>query len=418
MEEKPVYVSKDPRMYKYSYDMRAVAEDCVRCSNCKWMDPWEMQSKQFSKICPMNTHYLADAFSSQGRMDLTLAILDGKLDPDDSPLLLDIIYNCDTCGGCDAMCKRNGDREVLRVTLDLRAKLVEDGQLLPQHMVVLESLRREDNTMMGKRADRAQWAEGLEVKELTQEKAEVAFHAGCHISYNEELWNVGRTAVKLLQKFGLDVGIMGKDETCCGCKAYDMGYRGEYTKYAENNIEAWKTAGVKTVVTACADCYWAFKKMYPENGSTFEVYHIVEYIAKLLEEGAIKFTNSVPAKVTYHDPCHLGRRAADYIPGEPLMGVYDAPREILRRIPGLTFVEMERIKENAWCCGAGGGVYEAFPEHSQWTASQRIEEAAATGAEAIVSACPWCENNFAEAAAENESPLQVLDILNLVDKAL
>lgn len=418
MEKKPVYVSKDPRMYKYSYDMRAVAEDCVRCSNCKWVDPWEMRSKRFSKICPMNTHYMVDAFSSQGRMDLTLAILDGKLDPDDSPMLLDIIYNCDTCGACDIMCKRNGDREVLQVTLDLRAKLVEEGQLLPQHMLVLESLRREDNTMMAKRADRGKWAEDLDIKDLTHEKADVVFHAGCHISFNDALWKVGRTAVQLLQKFGLDVGIMGKDETCCGCKVYDMGYRGEYTKYAENNIEAWETAGVKTVVTACADCYWVFKKMYPEDGAGFEVYHIVEYIAKLLKDGAIQFTNSVPKTVTYHDPCHLGRRAADYVPGEPLVGVYDAPREILQRIPGLTLVEMERIKENAWCCGAGGGVYESFPEHALWTASERVEEAASTGADAIVSACPWCENNFSEAVEDNDGSLEVMDILELVDRAL
>ena len=92
-------------------------------------------------------------------------------------------------------------------------------------MLILESLRREDNTMMGKREDRGKWAEGLTVKDLTQESADVVFHAGCHISFNEELWKVGRTSVNLLQKLGLDVGIMGRDETCCGCKAYDMGYR-------------------------------------------------------------------------------------------------------------------------------------------------------------------------------------------------
>ncbi len=409
---------KDDWYYKYYYDPRKIAWNCGRCSVCKWIDSWEVKDARFAKVCPSNARYLFDAYSCQGRMDITLALMDGRLRYEQSPKLLDVIYKCNTCGGCDASCKRIRDAEPLRVMLDIRAKLVEDGQLLPQHMPVLDSLRKEDNTMMKPKSERGKWAEGLEVKDLTTESAEVAFHVGCQICYDEGLWKVGRTAITLLKSVGVDVGIMGKDETCCGGKAYDMGYRGEFIKYAESNIEAWRNAGVKTVVTACSDGYHAFKHLYPDIGSKFEVLHMVEFIARLIKEGRIKFSKTVPMIVTYHDPCHLGRRDDVYVPGKAIMGIYEPPRDILRSIPGMELIEMYRIKEYAWCCGAGGGVREAYPDFCLWTAMERIEEAKITGAEAIVSACPWCERNFIDAINENGEKIKVYDIVELVQEAM
>jgi len=398
--------------------MRKVASNCTRCSTCKWIDSWEVKSARFAKVCPSNLRYLFDAYSCQGRMNIALALMDGTLKYEDSPGLLDIVYKCDTCGGCDASCKRVEDMEPLRVMLDLRAKLVEDGQLLPQHMPVIDNLRKEDNMMMKPKTERGKWAEGLELKDLTAEKAEVVFHAGCNISFDVELQKVARTAITILTNVGIDVGIMGKDETCCGGKAYDMGYRGEFTKYAENNIEAWTNTGVKTVVTSCSDCYYAFKRLYPEVGSKFEVLHIVEFIDRLIKEGKIKFSKTIPMTVTYHDPCHLGRRSNVYVPGKAIMGIYDAPRDVIRSIPGVELIEMERIKEYAFCFGAGGGVREAFPDFSSWTAGERIEEAKSTNAEAIVTACPWCERNFIDAISEKNGKMKVYDIVELVQQAI
>jgi len=411
---------KDDYYHKYYYDMRKVANNCARCSVCKWIDSWEVKDARFAKVCPSHTRYLFDAYSCQGRMDIALALIDGRLNYESSPKLLDILYKCDTCGGCDASCKRNQDMEPLRVMLELRAKLVEDGQLLPQHMPVIENLRKEDNMMMQPKAERGKWADGLDVKDLTTENAEVVFHAGCRTCFDEELWKVARGAVTILKNAGVDVGIMGKDETCCGGRAYDMGYQGEFTKYAENNIEAWTNAGVKTVVTACSDGYYAFKRLYPDLGSKSEVLHVVEFIERLIKEGRIKFTKTIPMVVTYHDPCHLGRRDNDrvYSPGKAIMGVYETPREILRSIPGIELVEMYRIKEYAWCCGAGGGVKEAYPDFSLWTATERIEEAKATGAQAIVTACPWCERNFIDAINGTGEEMKVYDVIELVQQAV
>jgi Fe-S oxidoreductase len=323
---------------------------------------------------------------------------------------------------------------------ELRFRLVEEGQLLPQHMPVIDNLRKEDNMMMMPKAERGKWSAGLDIKDLSTESAEVIFHGGCRLGFDEELGKVARTAVTLLKNAGVDIGIFkGKDENCCGCRAYDMGYQGEFTKYAENNIEAWTNAGVKTVVTACSDCYFGFRNLYPQVGSTFEIIHVVEFIDRLIKEGNIKFTNTVPMTVTYHDPCHLGRlgardmtwRGAEkkirgqiviYEPPKPknngANGVYEAPREVLESIPGLKLVEMERIMEYAWCCGAGGGVKEAYPDFSLWTAKERIEEAKSTGADALVSACPWCERNFIDAINGNGDKMKIYDIIELVQQAM
>jgi len=407
---------KDDWHRKYYWDLRKNAWNCARCSVCKWVDSWEVKSARFAKICPSSLYYLFDAYSCQGRMDVSLALIDGTLKYEDSPGLLDIYYKCNMCGGCDAMCKRVQDMEPLRVIQEMRIKLVGDGQLLPLHMPVMDNLRKEDNMMMKPKSERGNWAKGLKVKDLTKEKAEVVFHAGCNLSFDEELWKVAKAAVTLLQNAGVDVGIMGKDETCCGGKAYEMGYQGELTKYAENNIEAWTNAGVKTVITACSDGYYTFKHLYPELGSKFEVIHIVEFIDRLIKEGKLKFTKTIPMTVTYHDPCHLGRRDHVYVPGEAIMGLYDQPRDIIKSIPGVELIEMERIKEYAWCCGAGGGVKEAYPDFNMFTARERIEEAKATGAEALVTACPWCERNFLDTL--NGDKMKVLDIVELVQQAI
>lgn len=409
---------KDDWYYKYYYDMKKITHNCARCGNCRWTDPYELKEARFAKGCPTNAYHLFDAYSCQGKMDVILGVLEGRITYDNNEKLLDIIYACDTCGNCDSMCKRSRDTETIRVMLDMRAKLVEDGQMLPQHMPIIDSMKKEDNTMMGKKADRGNWAKELTVKDLTKETAEVCFHAGCQISFNPDLWKVAQTAIKILQKLGVDVGIFGKGEACCGGKAYDLGYLGQYITMAENNLDAWRTAKVKTIITACSDCYYAFKKLYADQGSKVQVYHLVEYIEKMIQEKKVKFTKSVPLKVCYHDPCHLGRRMDNYVPGKAISGVYDPPRNILKSIPGIEFVEMYRIKEFAWCCGSGGGVREAYPDFSEFTADERIIEAKAVGAEAIVAACPWCEAQFNESVERQNDRLKVYDIIELVDQAL
>jgi Fe-S oxidoreductase len=322
---------------------------------------------------------------------------------------------------------------------ELKFRLVEDGQGLDAHEAITESLNKEQNTMLQPKAQRGEWASDLDIPHLPSDSAEVLFHAGCRFSYDKDLQATARSAVTLLRNAGVDVGVMGEREMCCGGRVYSMGYRDEFTRFAQANIKAWAKAGVKTVVTSCADGYHAFKRLYPKLGFQIEMLHIVEFIARLIEEGKLIFRSSVPMTVTYHDPCHLGRQGEPYVawdgvekkiknqivvydPKKPryngAWGVYDPPREVLRSIPGLELVEMERIREYSWCCGAGGGVREAYPEFSAWTAGERITEAKATGAEALVSACPWCERSFLDAIGVSGESMQVYDIIDLVQKAM
>ena len=293
---------------------------------------------------------------------------------------------------------------------------------------------------MGKlRTEGTKWFAGLKVKDITKEPAQAVFHAGCALRYDRDLQNNVRSVISILINAGIDIGIMGESENCCGGRAHDMGYKEEFTKGARNNIKAWTEADVKMIVTSCAHCYHAIKRYYKKLGLDIPVVHTVELIDQLIKENKITLTKNVPLKVTYHDPCHLGRLGEPYVPWngtkkkvfnqitkhEPPMprylgarGIYEPPRNVLKAIPGIQIIEMERIKEYSWCCGAGGGVRESYPEFASWTGLQRLEEAKSTGAEAIVTTCPWCERNFIDSTKTDGQQIQVYDIIDLVKEAI
>ena len=420
-------------------DYRDTMLGCSRCSYCKWIPFAQVKSWRFAKGCPSVDYYGFHTYSGGGRLTAALSLLEGRTGYTDK--VRDLVYQCQLCGACDVSCKVcRYDMEVIETLREVRAKMVEDGRPLPQHERIMDNLRKENNMLMEPNAGRSKWAQGLGLKDLVKESAPVAFFAGCRCSFDEEMRKVARTAASVLTKAGVDMGIMGDAEICCGSRAYSMGYRQDFSRLAEANIEAWTTAGVKTVVTPCADCYWAFKRLYPqEAGASVEVLHTVEFIDRLIKQGGIKFSKSLPITVTYHDPCHLGRQGEPYapwdgtetkmfgritkhIPPKPryngAWGVYEPPRDILKAIPGLKLVEMERIKEHTWCCGAGGGVRDAFPDFSSWTAGERIQEAKSTGAEALVTACPWCERNFIDAISADGQKMKVYDLVELVQQAI
>lgn len=419
----------------YVHDMQR----CTRCSYCKWIPYRYVRNTNFMEGCPSIARYNWHAFSASGKFNMAYSLFLERIEI--SEPFLDILYKCHMDGSCDISCKVQQDLEPLQLMQELRIKCVEEGQLIPAHMSVIEGLRKEDNMMQSLKADRGNWAKGLDVKTLTQEKAEVIYHVGCRYSFDEELWPIARAGLNLLQTAGVDIGILGTEEVCCGGRAYELGYVGELMKYAEHQMEAFQTAGVKTLITPCSDCYASFKVLYDKIGKKLgvEIFHITQYLDLLIKKEKIKFSKKVPLKVTYHDPCHLGRLGEPWIHWQgkeikalgPMIihdppkkfrrganGVYEPPREILKKIPGLKLVEMYRIKEYAWCCGAGGGVIDAYPDFALWTASERLKEAKGVGAEAIVSACPWCKRNFLNAIKETGNKIKAYDLIEILQMTI
>jgi Fe-S oxidoreductase len=419
-------------------DFYAEARRCSQCSYCKWVPFDQVKSVRYSRGCPSIAYANFQAYSARGKYSTALAWMDGRIEYNDK--MLEVANLCQLCGSCDTACKIcRYNLEPLDMIKEFRAELVSKGHTVTEHKKIITGLAKSNNMLLKPKAGRGAWADGLEVKDLSAKKGSVLFHAGCRFSYGDGQQDVARTAVTLLSKGGVDIGIMGAEENCCGGRAYNMGYRDEFNKQMEKNVAAWKKAGVKTIVTSCADCYHTFKRLYAANGAKFEVLHTVEYLEKLINEGKLKLTKKLPLKITYHDPCNLGRQGEPYIPWkgkekklqgqivayEPRRprylganGIYDAPRNVLKAIPGIQLREMERIREYSWCCGSGPGVKEAYPDFAKWTATDRLEEAKETGAEAIVSACGWCENNFRDTIAANGDKLQVFDVAELVKKAL
>ena len=413
---------------QYKRDM----EGCSRCTTCKWVPYNQIKSWRFAKNCPSVSKYNFHAYSGSGRMNMGFSMLTGRSEMDES--VADIIYKCNLCGACDSACKAyRDDIDLTEVLLELRAQCVDSGNLLIEHMAMIDAMKHENNTLGEPKAKRGDWAKDLDVKDINKEKCSVMFHTGCRYSYDPDLRETVRGQIKLLRSAGVDVGIAGMEESCCGGKAYELGYRGETVNYAEDLLSKVKASGATTLVTSCADCYSHFIYLYPRLGKKIpvEVLHISQYMEKMINTGRLILRESIPMLVTYHDPCHLGRKGEPFTQewkGDKLerpmslkrsgrKGVYDAPRNVINAIRGMTLTEMERIREYSWCCGSGGGVMEAFPSFGSWTAQERIEEALATGAEALVTSCPWCVRSFKDARAETSADIGVYDLTEMVLKS-
>ncbi|MDH5362611.1 MAG: heterodisulfide reductase-related iron-sulfur binding cluster [Aigarchaeota archaeon] len=409
---------------------------CDRCSGCKWLMGWLTKSWRFAKVCPSSQRYLYDAYSAQGRLNIALRMLRGELTYEESPKLLEIIYKCPTCGACDVQCKIIRDMEPLEILHELRAKCVEDGVgPMPAHKLFAENIEKTNNPYGDPHEDRLRW---LPKQTEVAEKADTAYFVGCTSAYRRP--EIAQATVNILNATGTDFVLLHPDEHCCGSPLWRTGQRKQAERMMEHTVKAIEKSGVKRVVTSCAGCYSMLKVEYrrvmqPE----FEVIHTAELIDTLLRDGKLKLKKSLDLKVTYHDPCHVGRQSEPFTPwsGEYKIvanacvvtdppkawrrgtdGCYEPPRRVLQSIPGVQLFEMERIKEYAFCCGAGGGVKSAFPDFALWAANERIEEAKATGADAIVSCCPFCATNLKDAIGENNEKIAFFDLTELVQKAM
>ncbi len=410
----------------YRYTM----ESCNHCGQCRFILGPKMKGWEYAEVCPIYQRYKFDAYSGQGLINIAQELLEGTLQYDDD--LLAHIYTCTTCGACDINCKSVRDMEVLDTILALREKCVEDGRgPMPGHKELARLVAGSHNIYGRAHDQRFDWLpEDLPLPN----GASVAYFVGCTTAYLHP--EVAVNTVRILRAGGMEFKVMLGEEYCCGAPLWRTGQRTAARELAEHNVNAIKKFGIKTLVTGCAECYGTFRGFYPRIVKPdFEVLHVSEVIENLLRLGRLKPHKNVNMKVTYHDPCLLGRLSEPYIPwsGEikaygyhdpPKQwrrgtdGIYEAPRRVLKSIPGVELIEMTRNEENAFCCGGGGGVPAAFPDFALWTARERVAEARSTGAEAIVSSCPLCQSNFEQAIGTGKTGLRYHDLCEMVVRAL
>jgi Fe-S oxidoreductase len=249
----------------------------------------------------------------------------------------------------------------------------------------------------------------LHNKVLPGDKAEILLFVGCTASYDVDLRNVAPSIVGLLEAIGADYGVL-EQEKCCGYPAKRMGEEGVYEDLAQQNIDRFNKSGVQTILTISPHCYNIFVNEYPEGIKNFKVQHYTEFFAEMIGRKGLHPKSSDEKVITYQDPCDLGKR----------QGVYDAPREILRSLKGISFVEMKRNRENSLCCGGGGGRMWVEVEEVQRLSETRVKEALALGAEIIATACPWCHIQLEDAikTTGNERKIKVKDVAELLAESI
>ena len=317
-----------------------------------------------------------------------------------------VLWDCTTCLTCSFRCPKG--LEPAEMIIGLRGLLVEGGQIPPTVRDALKSLSIRGNPLTMAKNERANWAQGLGVKDIAQ-GAEVLYYVGCIPSYDPRVQKVAKALVRAFQEGRVDFGILGNEEICCGSEARRVGESGLFEMLRELNGEILASLPIKRLVTTSPHCYNVFKKEYP--GFDFEVQHYTQFISGLLEEGRLTFSKGVDKVVTYQDPCFLGKQNK----------VFQEPRRILQSIPGLKLVEMERSRERSLCCEGGGGrMWVEGTNPKERLAHLRIREALEVGAQILATACPFCLLTLEDAAktVAGEEGLQVRDIMELVAEAL
>ena len=355
---------------------------CYQCGTCDVVCPW-------NRVRPFSIRKIVRQAS------LGLAEIE-----------LQDIWRCTTCGTCPQRCPRGVEQ--IEVGVALRRVASAYG-VFPGPVRAVSTARgslvTEGNPVGGERVQRDAWAKGTAARPFTEDM-EYLYFVGCYYAYDARLRKVARAVTEILERAGVSFGILGTKESCCGESIRKTGAEEVFKTLARRNIKEFIEAGVKKILVSSPHCYHTFKNEYPEFMVHFEVVHMTELLLQLLDEGRLELRGEVRRRITYHDPCYLGRHN----------GIYDAPREVLRRVPGIELVEMRDNRESSLCCGGGGGrIWIDTPKNERF-ADLRMAQAREVQAEQLVTACPYCMTNFEESrlSLDEQEDLAVADVVEIV----
>ena len=323
------------------------------------------------------------------------------------------LWDCTTCKTCTLRCPR--DINPMNLIIGLRSILVEEGHIPRTLIDALESVHKHGNPWGKPRNKRTDWIkelpDSLKIKDFSQgERAGYLLFVGCAASFDPRIQEIAKALTYNLHRAGIDFGILGNEEQCCGNEIRGMGEIGLFEELMQMNIEKFETYGIKQIITSCPHGFNVLKNEYPQDN--FTVAHGTQLLARCLEEGKLPFEKEIKNVVTYHDPCFLGKQN----------GIFDEPRALLRAIPGLTLKELDRSRERSLCCEGGGGRMwvEASSESGPRLAEIRVKDAIELGTEILVTACPLCVLTLEDAVktSGHEENIRVMDVMELVALAL
>ena len=358
------------------------AKFCYQCGKCDTVCPWNLV-RRFS----------VRAMVHQAKLGVV-------------PFESEDLWRCATCRHCVKQCPRGV--ETMDMVRAMRRLLVPDGVVpasIPNLRSVMTSIASVGNPWGQDPKDRANWAKDLGIKEFSED-TEILYFPCCYPSYDPRLRKVAVATATLLNRAGVNFGILGSQENCCGESVRKAGNETLFRRLARENIKAFIENGVKKILVSSPHCFHTFKNEYPEFKVNFEVLHLSQYLFELIRKGGLKPAKEYGKKVTYHDPCYLGRHN----------GVYDEPREVLKGIPGLELIEMAHAREESLCCGMGGGrIWMETPKGERFS-DLRLGEAIGIGAEVIATSCPYCITQFEDSrlALKDREAIAIKDITEVL----
>jgi heterodisulfide reductase subunit D len=366
---------------------------CGRCEFCRGFD--------YNDRCPEVFTQYWESSTARGRMAIARAILEGKLEYSED--LAERVFGCFMCGRCREECKKAAQIDVIEVTKAMRQDFIDQGIKIPEAGAQMaDKVTSSGNIFADPTNVHNKWSEGLEFKKGSG----TLFFPGCLASHRfKEKTNI---LVQLLQAAGYELDFLGEDQICCGTPYWITGKMEHSKKYAEAYLKRLQDRGVKEIITPCPSCFRAFDEEYPKllgiEKFPIKVRHTSEVLEEIIKEKKLKLKQPVRKKITYHDPCEIGR----------YRDIYEPPRKVIESIPGVEFIEMSRNREHAFCCGGGGGCKIMFPDHSQKVSDERIRDFVKTDAELMTTICPACEMNLTHGMYDADLEVRVLDLAELL----